>query len=265
MIGLGVGSTTRCSSSPATASGRTRGTAPRRHRHRHGHRRSGRGLRRHHRHDLDARPAPGRPRLDRRHGHRRVGHGARHHAHVDDAAAGPARVRPASASSSPAGGASSPPGSPPIALLGAGIGSGPLAARRRCVSPCSPCVGQHRRARRCAARSRAGRRARSSRRLAHRWSRTIQRDPWAWLGGAAVVLAVLAAPVLGMRLALGRRGQLPRGHADARQAYDLLAEGFGDGFNGPFLITVDAGSRRRRPPTSMRCRPRWRPPPASPP
>ena len=76
--------------------------------------------------------------------------------------------------------------------------------------------------------------------LSHRWSRTIQRRPGPWGVMAAVVLVVLAAPVLGLRLGWTDEGNYPAG-SDTRQAYDLLAEGFGDGFNGPFVITATAG------------------------
>ena len=58
-----------------------------------------------------------------------------------------------------------------------------------------------------------------------------------WLVGATVVLVLLAAPVASIRLGWADEGNFPEG-TDTRQAYDLLAEGFGDGFNGPFLITV---------------------------
>jgi RND superfamily putative drug exporter len=76
--------------------------------------------------------------------------------------------------------------------------------------------------------------------LSHRWSRTIQRRPGLWGAMAAVVLVVLAAPVLGLRMGWTDEGNLPAG-SDTRQAYDLLAEGFGDGFNGPFVITATTG------------------------
>jgi RND superfamily putative drug exporter len=76
--------------------------------------------------------------------------------------------------------------------------------------------------------------------LAHRWSRTIQRRPWAWLATATVVLLVLASPVLDLRLGWPDEGNFPEG-TDVRQAYDLLADAFGPGFNGPFVITAVPG------------------------
>ena len=72
---------------------------------------------------------------------------------------------------------------------------------------------------------------------AYRWSRTIQRHPWRWLFVGTAVLLAFSAPVLGLRLGWADEGNYPV-ETDARQAYDLLAEGFGPGFNGPFIVTA---------------------------
>ncbi len=76
--------------------------------------------------------------------------------------------------------------------------------------------------------------------LSHRWSRTVQRRPGLWGAVAAIVLVALAAPVLGLRMGWTDEGNHPAG-SETRRAYDLLAEGFGAGFNGPFVITATAG------------------------
>jgi RND superfamily putative drug exporter len=123
-----------------------------------------------------------------------------------------------------------------VALLGAGIGSSPLAVAglglavltllasvllpvlRRPVPP---------------------RRARPVEQTwSHRWSRTVQRRPVLWLGVGAATLLVLAAPVLAMRLGWSSEAHFPE-DTSTRQAYELMAEGFGDGFNGPLLITTE--------------------------
>jgi putative drug exporter of the RND superfamily len=70
-----------------------------------------------------------------------------------------------------------------------------------------------------------------------RWVGLIQRRPlWATVG-ATVLLLVLAAPALGLRLGSSDAGTDPSKHT-TRRAYDLLATGFGSGFNGPLLLTV---------------------------
>ncbi|MDI3339408.1 MAG: MMPL family transporter [Sphaerobacter sp.] len=71
----------------------------------------------------------------------------------------------------------------------------------------------------------------------HRWGRVIQRRPWPALVAGAVVLLVLALPVLDMRLGLGDAGNRPTTDT-SRRAYDLLAEGFGPGFNGPLMLVA---------------------------
>ena len=73
---------------------------------------------------------------------------------------------------------------------------------------------------------------------AMRWSRAIQRRPWAAaVAGAAVVLA-LAAPVLGLRLGFPDEGNDQAGSM-TRTAYDLTVEGFGPGANGPLLLVAE--------------------------
>ena len=74
-----------------------------------------------------------------------------------------------------------------------------------------------------------------------RWSRFIQHRPWvAAVGGLAVLLA-LAAPFLDIRFGF------PDAENDAptsttRQAYDLLADGFGPGFSAPMVLSVQGAA-----------------------
>jgi putative drug exporter of the RND superfamily len=71
----------------------------------------------------------------------------------------------------------------------------------------------------------------------HRWSRLVQRHAWVLtVAGLAIVIA-LAVPVLSLRLGFVDAGNDPAG-TQSRQAYDLVAKGFGPGSNGPFLIAV---------------------------
>src|SRR5690606_18188146 len=52
------------------------------------------------------------------------------------------------------------------------------------------------------------------------------------------IMLGLAAPMLSMRLGMPDAGTQPTSTTQ-RQAYDLLAEGFGPGFNGPLTLVVD--------------------------
>lgn len=73
--------------------------------------------------------------------------------------------------------------------------------------------------------------------LSYRWSRVIQAHPWAAMLVGGGLLLVLAAPVLSLRLGFSDEGNFPEG-STTREAYDLIADGFGPGFNGPLLITA---------------------------
>jgi len=74
-----------------------------------------------------------------------------------------------------------------------------------------------------------------------RWVRLIQRWPvWAALGSTALLLA-LASPALGLRLGASDSGNDPTTQT-TRHAYDLLAAGFGPGFNGPLQLAVSLPS-----------------------
>ncbi|GGX38888.1 membrane protein [Streptomyces fructofermentans] len=76
--------------------------------------------------------------------------------------------------------------------------------------------------------------------LAARWSSYVQRRPRSVAAGALVVMAVLALPVLSIRLGATDQGNHQES-TTTRQAYDLLAEGFGPGFNGPLQVVVEGG------------------------
>jgi RND superfamily putative drug exporter len=75
--------------------------------------------------------------------------------------------------------------------------------------------------------------------VAYRWSRLVQSRPWAGALFGTALLLILTAPVLGLRLGFSDEGNFAE-DTTTRKAYDLLAEGFGPGFNGPFLVTATA-------------------------
>jgi RND superfamily putative drug exporter len=75
-----------------------------------------------------------------------------------------------------------------------------------------------------------------------RWVALIQRRPaWAALASTALLLT-FAAPALGLRLGASDAGNDPMTRT-TRQAYDLLATGFGSGFNGPLQLAVQLPAR----------------------
>jgi putative drug exporter of the RND superfamily len=74
------------------------------------------------------------------------------------------------------------------------------------------------------------------------WSGLVQRRPWPMLLAATAVLLALAAPALGMHLGFADAGNDARS-TTSRQAYDLLAEGFGPGFSGPLIVVSEGGQR----------------------
>jgi RND superfamily putative drug exporter len=72
---------------------------------------------------------------------------------------------------------------------------------------------------------------------AYRWSRLIQHRPVVAVVAGAALLLVLAAPVLGLRLGFSDESNFAE-KTTTKQAYDLLVEGFGKGFNGPLLLAA---------------------------
>lgn len=81
--------------------------------------------------------------------------------------------------------------------------------------------------------------------FAARWSAFVERRPKLLGALALVVMTVLALPTLGLRLGTSDQGNNPAS-STTRQAYDLLAEGFGPGVNGPLtLVTPVHGAEDR--------------------
>ncbi|OSC72079.1 hypothetical protein B5180_20845 [Streptomyces sp. BF-3] len=77
----------------------------------------------------------------------------------------------------------------------------------------------------------------------NRWramARAVQRRPIPTLLVGVIALLALSAPALGMRLGFADTGNGAE-TTTSRQAYDLLAEGFGPGFNGPLIVLVKGG------------------------
>lgn len=73
--------------------------------------------------------------------------------------------------------------------------------------------------------------------FAARWSAFVERHPKLLGGIAAVVMLVLALPTFALHLGSSDQGNNARS-STTRQAYDLLASGFGPGVNGPLTIAA---------------------------
>ena len=74
-----------------------------------------------------------------------------------------------------------------------------------------------------------------------RWATAVARRPVAVLLIAVVGLGVVAIPALDLRLGMPDDSTAAP-DTTQRRAYDLLAAGFGPGFNGPLIVVVEAGA-----------------------
>ncbi len=91
-------------------------------------------------------------------------------------------------------------------------------------------------------KGRIGRRQRAAQRPEDnawwRFGRRVAGRPWPYLIGSFVALLAVATPTLWMQTAFPAAGDAST-ETTHRQAYDLLSEGFGTGFNAPLLMVVD--------------------------
>ena len=78
-----------------------------------------------------------------------------------------------------------------------------------------------------------------------RWADRIQRRPAVSALMALIVIVVLALPFFSLRLGSADQGSDPVG-TTTRTAYDLLAKGFGPGFNGPLELVAVVHSQAEK-------------------
>ncbi|MER7752605.1 MMPL family transporter [Kitasatospora sp. NPDC097643] len=71
-----------------------------------------------------------------------------------------------------------------------------------------------------------------------RWIGHVSQHPVPYAAGAAGLLLTATLPVFGLRVGLPDDGSLPHSRTE-RRAYDLVAEGFGPGTNGPLVIAAE--------------------------
>ncbi|MBI0295195.1 MMPL family transporter [Streptomyces sp. PRKS01-29] len=72
-----------------------------------------------------------------------------------------------------------------------------------------------------------------------RWARFVLRRPVLVLLVAVLGLGAAALPAASLELGLPDDGSQPVS-SQKRQAYDMISEGFGPGYNGPLMVVVDA-------------------------
>ncbi|MEU5422408.1 MMPL family transporter [Streptomyces sp. NPDC001407] len=72
-----------------------------------------------------------------------------------------------------------------------------------------------------------------------RWARFVLRKPIWVLAAGVLGLGAVAVPAASLQLGLPDDGAQPKSSTQ-RKAYDMLADGFGAGFNGPLMIVTDA-------------------------
>jgi putative drug exporter of the RND superfamily len=70
-----------------------------------------------------------------------------------------------------------------------------------------------------------------------RWSEIVMARPWPLALGSLAVMIALLLPVFAMRLETSDTGNDPA-NTSSRHAFDLLAAGFGPGFNGPLALVA---------------------------
>ncbi|MGA9345937.1 MAG: MMPL family transporter, partial [Nocardioidaceae bacterium] len=71
-----------------------------------------------------------------------------------------------------------------------------------------------------------------------RWGAHVSRHAVAYAVAGTTLMLALAAPVMALRLGLPDQGSYPQVRTE-RQAYDLIADGFGPGATGPMVVAVD--------------------------
>ena len=73
------------------------------------------------------------------------------------------------------------------------------------------------------------------------WARVVTAHPWLALAAAAAILLPLIVPFFSLDLGQEDVGATPKSTTE-RQAYDLMAAGFGPGYNGPLLVATELGT-----------------------
>jgi putative drug exporter of the RND superfamily len=75
-----------------------------------------------------------------------------------------------------------------------------------------------------------------------RWSQVVQARPWPLTIASLTVMIALLIPAFGLRLDTSDAGN-DAANLSSRHAFDLLAQGFGAGFNGPLTVVTELPGR----------------------
>jgi putative drug exporter of the RND superfamily len=78
-----------------------------------------------------------------------------------------------------------------------------------------------------------------------RWAGWMQKRPALFAAVAAALMILIAVPFFSMRLGSADAGSDPA-NSTTRKAYDLLAKGFGPGYNGPLQLVAEVDSASQR-------------------
>ncbi|MFC0581878.1 MMPL family transporter [Micrococcoides hystricis] len=70
------------------------------------------------------------------------------------------------------------------------------------------------------------------------WGAFVTNHPWLMIGASVLILAIVAIPAFSLRLGLPMGNSEPR-TSDGYKNYQLIAENYGTGFNGPLLSVVE--------------------------
>ena len=93
----------------------------------------------------------------------------------------------------------------------------------------------------CSDKARSRRRAKEdaeSHSVADHWVRGVIRFRWPVIAGVVAILGVMAIPAASMNLGIPS-GATANQDTAARQSYEAVSHGFGEGFNGPLLVTAE--------------------------
>lgn len=93
----------------------------------------------------------------------------------------------------------------------------------------------------CSDKARARRRAKveaESHSVADQWVKAVIRFRWPVIAGVVTILGVMAIPAASMNLGIPS-GATANKDTAARQGYEAVSQGFGEGFNGPLLVTAE--------------------------